>query len=434
MTTYQSALDYLNAFIPPEHHPSDSPHDPSRNLRATRKLLALMGDPQDTLKCVVIAGTKGKGSTSAMIDAIAGAAGYRTGLWTSPHLSSYRERIQINRQLMSEAALIAAVAQLRTQLETHPLGVDGPPTTFALWFAIALRYFVDHGVELAVLEVGLGGRFDSSAVVPSLAAVISSISYDHTQLLGTTLREIAWNKAGIMHPATPAITVPQPPEVAAEFRRCAAEVGAPLHIAEEAGIMQATAYLPYPTPPYPTRLRGPFQHENARLALATILAIQSQGFRISASAMAQGLATAWWPGRFEVVQERPRVVVDGAHNGDSAQKLLIALKHEFYFERLILVFGTSRDKDIDAIAAALVPYAATLILTRSRHPRAMTDIETLATFAQPYLHGELVRTHDVTEAIAAAQCFAKPNDLICITGSLFIVAEAREAFGLAVAE
>jgi dihydrofolate synthase/folylpolyglutamate synthase len=446
--TYQEALDYLYGFMDYDRKPATTAAEAELNLTRMRTLLADLGDPQCDLSSVVVAGTKGKGSTCAMIESIARAAGYRTGLWTSPHLNSYRERIQVDRQLISAEELICLVERLCPAVENFDVATYGRPSTFDLGFAIALRHFAECGVELAVLEVGLGGRYDVVNVITPLVSVISSISYDHMNVLGATLAEIADNKAGIMKAGVPAVTVRQAPEAADVLLRVAAEAGTPLWVAAESGIgdyrlalddaaMQPSRHnlqAAYPVAPVPAALRGSFQRENARLALGAAHLLHVQGRSLPDNALAQGLAVAQWPGRLEVVGHAPLTVLDGAHNGDSAEKLLAALRAEFRFDRLILVLGTSRDKDIPAIVAALAPHADRLILTRSRHPRAQADLDLITAAAQPYLRTPALIIPDITAALAEARAQARSTDVICVTGSLFVVGSAREALGLALSD
>jgi dihydrofolate synthase/folylpolyglutamate synthase len=408
-------------------------------------LLADLGNPQLAFPSVVVAGTKGKGSSCAMIESIVRAAGYRTGLFTSPHLNSYRERVQVNRQPIGQAELAALVQRMVPVVERFDAATHGKPTTFELGFALAMCHFAATKIEFGVLEIGLGGRYDAVNVVTPLVSAISSISYDHMHVLGHTLAEIADNKAGIMKPGVPCISVPQQPEAAATLAQVAAEVGTPLWLADEFWILDFGFWndernpkskiqnpkWEYPVPPVPALLRGPFQRENARLALGVALLLRERGLTLPDAALAQGLATANWPGRLELVAEQPFVVLDGAHNGDSAQKLLAALRSEFQFERLLLVLGTSRDKDIERIVAALVPAADVLILSRARHHRAQSDMDVLVAAARPFLRGELHITTGLPEALAQARRLARLSDLICVTGSLFVVGDAREAMGLA---
>jgi len=448
---YQQALDYLYSFPDSE---AKLPRTPAEfNLPQTSALLAAFGEPQLAFPSVVIAGTKGKGSTVALLEAIARAAGLRTGMWTSPHLHSYRERIQVDRVPISQAELIGAIESISERLAGFDRQRHGEPTIFQLGFAIALRYFADRAVDLAILEVGLGGRYDSANVVTPLLAVITSISYDHMVVLGNTLGKIAWEKAGILKPGVPAITIPQHEEAMATIVRVAADVGAPLWVAVEGtgdwglGIGSLQSPVPSPQPPIAfdpfdryhgpteTALLGVFQRENARLAAGAALLLREQGLPISDDAIGEGLAGARWPGRMEIVDGTPPIVLDGAHNGDSAHKLSESLDQLFPGRRRVLVLGVTHGHSVDHIMAEMLPTAGALILTRSRHPRALTDLEALAARAEPLLrrgagHAPLVIADDTPEALERARELAGPGDLICVTGSLFVVAAAREALGI----
>jgi dihydrofolate synthase/folylpolyglutamate synthase len=445
---YQQALDYLYSFIDTE---KKLPRTPAEfNLPRTAALLRALGEPQHAFPSVVIAGTKGKGSTAALLESIVRHAGLRTGLWTSPHLHSYRERIQVDRCPISQQELVQAVEAIRPVVEAFDPQPFGRLSVFALGFAIALRYFAARNVDLAILEVGLGGRYDCANVVTPLLSVITSISYDHMQVLGDTLAQIASEKAGILKPGVPAITVPQHPEAQEVIVRVAAEVGAPLWIAAElsdrrpeinalsiAQLQAPTMFDPFERycGPTATALQGVFQRENTRLAVGAALLLRDAGLPIADAAIAAGLATARWPGRMEVVTGEPPIVLDGAHNGDSAHKLIQSIAEAFPGRRIVLVFGTSQDKDLNRILVELMPAVDALVLTHSRHPRALTDLEALAARARPLLRcpdrTPIVLTTDVPEALEAARGLAGPADLICVTGSLFVVAAARETLGLA---
>lgn len=436
ITTYQAALDYIYSFIDPTRQGSPDPAIAARALARITALLEDAGNPHHQLRAVVVAGTKGKGSTCAMIEAMARAAGLKVGLWTSPHLSSYRERIQIDREPISQQTLIELVNAVQPLVEEFDAATYGRPSTFDIGFVMAMRHFVAAQVDLAVVEVGLGGRYDAAATITPLVAVISSISYDHMAILGPTLRDIAYNKAGIIRAGQPAITVPQRAEAAAVFAAEAQTVGAPLWLAAEAAVEPWLADgmpLDYPAPPQPGKLHGTFQRENARLAMGAALLLRGQGIAIGDAAIRRGLAEAWWPGRFEVIEGPPRILIDGAHNGDSAEKLWQAIAQELPHRRLILLLGTSRDKDITAIAAALAPHAAQVIITRANHPKAM-DLDRIAAEVEPFSNTPLQIVPVVAEALAAARTLAGPDDLICVTGSLFVAGAAREALGLAVAD
>jgi dihydrofolate synthase/folylpolyglutamate synthase len=448
ITTYQEALDYLYSFFDPARRPAATLQDAARNVERMQALLAAAGDPHLLVPAVVVAGTKGKGSTSAMIERIARQAGYRTGLWSSPHLNSYRERIQIDRAMVSQQALVALVRETHPLLQAFDTAYYGSPSVFDVGFVLALRHFAAQQVQLAVLEIGLGGRYDSVNAVTPLMAVITSISYDHMHVLGPTLSEIADNKAGIIKPGLPVISAPQDPEAAAVIERVAREQGAPLYIAVgevrsqesplrsaqsgEDGFSAVARRFPVTLPHL--SLRGAFQRENAALAICAARLLAIRGFAaIDEPTTATALADVSWPGRLEVAGRAPLLVLDGAHNGDSARKLAAALRSEFQFERLILVLGTSRDKTIHDIAAALVPGADAVVLTRSMHLRAM-DVDRLMAAVKLHLRGDLHLTGDVPTALAIAQSVATARDLICVSGSLFVVGDARAALGLAISD
>lgn len=433
-TTYQETLDYLYSFLDSERK---LPRTPAEfNLPQTTALLQAVGEPHHSFPSIVIAGTKGKGSTAALLEAILRLAGLRTGLWISPHLHSYRERIQVDRRLISQAELIDAVERLRPVIDMFDQRRYGTPTVFQLGFALALRHFAECAVDIAILEVGLGGRYDSANVVTPALSVITSISYDHMRTLGDTLTRIAYEKAGILKSGVAALTIPQHPEAMSEIVRVAAEVGAPLRVAAAGGgAIIGERFDPFAIyqGPTETALQGVFQRENALLAAGAALLLRDAGWRIPDAAIGAGLAGARWPGRMEVVAGAPPIVLDGAHNGDSARKLVVSLNEAFPGRRLAFVLGVSYDKDIPRILPELMPAADALVLTRSRHPRAMTNLDELAAGAAPFLRPStpLLHTSDVPEALEHARALAGPGGLVCVTGSLFVVAAAREALGIA---
>jgi dihydrofolate synthase/folylpolyglutamate synthase len=450
---YQQAIDYLYSFPDSE---AKLPRTPAEfNLPQTAALLTAFGEPQRAFPSVVIAGTKGKGSTAALLEAIARAAGLRTGLWTSPHLHSYRERMQVDRQPISQTELVAAIEMLPDRLANFDRQRYGEPTIFQLGFAIALRYFADRAVDLAILEVGLGGRYDSANIVTPLLSVITSISYDHMAILGDTLGKIAWEKAGILKPGIPAITVAQAPEAMAVIAQVAAEVGTPLYVADDrrptTDDQSSGEHAPSPAVsgqwsvvdpfdryhgPTQTALQGVFQRQNAQLATGAALLLRDQGLPMTDAAIGAGLSSAQWPGRMELVAGAPPIVLDGAHNGDSAHKLIESLGEMFPGRERVFVLGVTHGHSVEHILAELLPSAKAVVLTRSRHPRALTDLHALAERAAPLLRrgdtsAPLICASDPPEAIERARELCGPGDLICVTGSLFVVAAAREALGIA---
>ena len=433
--TYKEALDYIYSFTDYEKR-SDYRYAPEHfDLGRLERLTALLGNPHQRFKAIHIAGTKGKGSTAAMIASILRAAGYKTGLYTSPHLHTFRERIQSDGQFISKEA----VADLTGRLQPLVSQIEDL-TTFEIMTALAFLYFAEERVDLAVLEVGMGGRLDATNIVTPLVAVITSLSYDHTPYLGSTLPLIAREKAGIIKDGAVVISAPQSPEAMAVIEETCQEKGALLFRVgeqwtwqeEEANLegQSFTVHLNNPREPHTHRywipLLGEHQLTNATTAVAVADLLPELGVHISEEAIAQGLRYVRWPGRLEVLSRAPFLVVDGAHNADSAHKLAEALRKYFQYERLILVFGSSLDKDMDGMLRELLPLVHLAIVTQAQHPRA-TEVQSLreAFLAQGC---NALSSPNVAEALEFALRLAQERDLICATGSLFVVAEMREAW------
>ena len=404
-------------------------------LKRTAALLQGLGSPERAYPIVHVAGTKGKGSVSATVEALARSAGRRTGLYATPHLHTFRERIQIDGQPVSEeelAALADALVPVDRDVQAEQPEI-GQPTAFEVATAMALLGFRRAGVEVGVLEVGMGGRLDATNVVTPAVSVITSISFDHTAILGDTLEAIASEKGGIIKPGVPVVVGPQQPEALATLERIAAERGAPL--------LRWGRDWQAEVGPGGARLAGPWgEWRDVRLALEGRHQVENAGTALMAAwqldpALLAGeahareaLATVRWPGRFERVAERPDVYVDGAHNADSIARLVETVARHLA-RPPIVILGISRDKDIDGMLAALAPLAPRLIATASHNPRAADPDRIVALAAAWGIAAE--RSADVPAALARARSAAAPDDLILVTGSLYAVAEAREALGLA---
>jgi dihydrofolate synthase/folylpolyglutamate synthase len=433
---YSRALNTLYRSVDASHR-----LDPSLNLLRTRALLTALGTPDQHVGSVIVAGTKGKGSTAAMIERIGRAAGLRTGLWTSPHLHTYRERIQVDGQPIAAAQLIADIDAVMPLVADVARATDGTPATFAIGFALALQHFARSGVELAVIEVGLGGTYDSAAVLDPVCAVIASISYDHMEILGDTLDAIARQKAGIMRRDRPAVTVLQLPEALAALVDEAQRIGAPLTLVADPTSdrslprdLPATVRVVAPDPliDTPLGLAGRFQRENAGLALAAVRQLQALGWRIPDAALSAGLAACRWPARFELVPGTPPILIDGAHNGDSLQRLFVALADAFPGVTPVVVFGTSRGKDLPRMLPVLARHAAAVVLTSSQHHRAVGELDDLATQLQAAADAAPLPIRcvpDPADALALARSWPDAA-MVCVTGSLFLAAAAREVLGL----
>ncbi|MHB1133132.1 MAG: bifunctional folylpolyglutamate synthase/dihydrofolate synthase [Chloroflexota bacterium] len=438
---YQEALDYILGLSDYERSIGGSWPATRFSLERVARLCELLGRPQDVYPCVQIAGTKGKGSTAAMIAAALGAAELRVGLFTSPHLHCFRERVRLGEEMIPEGELARLVDEIKPRAEElQALAPElGTLTTFEVLTALALLYFARAHVDVAVLEVGLGGRLDATSVVRPAVAAITSISLDHTHILGDTLGQIAREKAGIIKPGAFVVSSPQATEAAQVLDEVAAAQSAELLLGERewrwwqeggrggAQRLVVTGGLGTFRGPLPALL-GRHQLGNAATAVVVLQALRVWGLRLPDEAIATGLATVRWPARFEVAGRRPWVVIDGAHNDDSAWRLREALAEQFPDQRLFLVLGTSADKDLAGIVAALAPAASEVLCTRSRHPRS-ASVESLLALCQA--QGVVARpAADVATALRQALTLAGPEDVVCAAGSLFVAAEAREALGL----
>jgi dihydrofolate synthase/folylpolyglutamate synthase len=435
---YSQAEEYLNSFTNYEQIPGVSYAQAGYSLRHLEELLTRMGNPQLAARTIHIAGTKGKGSVAAMTGQVLSSSGYKTGRYTSPHLRSLRERIAIDSSLISEAEFAAAMAEVKPFIESMKQDTSFSQLTyFEALTALAFAYFRKQQVDFQVLEVGLGGRLDATNVVAKPAVcIITSISLDHTQILGNTLEEIAREKAGIIKPGCWAVISPQPQEavsvitsICRERNANMVQVGKDINWHKIGGdLRQQSLVIQGRTSAYQVSipLLGDFQLENAATAVAALEVLASEGFTISATNIAQGLALVQWPGRFQILQEHPIVLVDGAHNVASMKRLVNNIKAYFPQKRILLVFGTSCDKDIPGIINELVPLSSQVIVTRASHSRAAPLSTLAAEFAKRGIEPETTGT--VPEAISRALSMASRTDVICVTGSLFVVAEALDYF------
>ncbi len=433
----QAALDYIYSFV--DYETQRRPRDPvNYDLRRVDEILARLGNPHRKIKAVHIAGSKGKGSTSVMIASALSASGYRTGLFTSPHLLNFGERIQIDGRELGDEGLIDLVDRIKPEVEAvNSKATYGRLTTFEVITAIGFAYYAEKGCDFNVVEVGLGGRLDATNVISPEVCAITSISLEHTDVLGNTLAEIATEKAGIIKPGRTVVSAPQADEVKQVIGRVCAEKGCKLI---EAGTDITWETLGFDPARQSMRVRGrlstydltiplvgEYQLENAAVAVGCLEVLAEQGHNITPATITKGLAQVRWPGRLQILREHPYVVADGAHNPYSAGKLREALKKYFPFKKATLIIGTSSDKDIGGIVSELIPIFDKVIVTRSIHPRALATGTLAAEFRA---HGvNPVETDDISAALPMALADAGPNDLICVTGSLFVVAGAIEQCG-----
>jgi dihydrofolate synthase/folylpolyglutamate synthase len=434
---YSQSEDYLNSFVNYEQIPGISYAAPGYSLRHVEELLNRMGNPQLAARTIHISGTKGKGSVAVMIAQVLSGSGYKTGLYTSPHLHTLRERISVDGSLISEADFAAAMAEVKPFVESLKKDANFRQLTyFEALTALAFAYFQKKQVDFQVLEVGLGGRLDATNVAIPLVCIITPISLDHTQILGNSLEEIAREKAGIIKSGCSVVISPQPEEAAAvianichEKEAKVVQVGKDITWHKINGdSKQQSLVIEGRTSKYQVSipLLGDFQLENAAAAVAALEILSSEGFAISAANITQGLARVKWPGRFQILQQNPTVLVDGAHNVTSMRGLVSNIKAYFSYKRIFLVFGTSCDKDIPGIVNELVPLSPQVIVTRTEHSRAAPLPTLAAEFTKRGINIETRET--VTEAITRALSLADRTDIICVTGSLFVVAEALNYF------
>lgn len=399
-------------------------------LERMAALLGALDHPERQFPSLLVAGTKGKGSTVAMLCACLQSAGYRTGRYTSPHLVNWRERTCINAVPISTSEVVALAQPIRAAIDTLPASV-GPLTTFEVGTAFAFVYFAQQRVDVAVLEVGTGGRFDATNLVEPVVSVITPVSYDHTQTLGNTLTSIAWHKAGILRSGRPAVSAPQAAEAQSVIEQEAQSVQA--HLEEVGRDWRWSAYgnltrIESTHPDFEpldveVKLLGEHQRSNAATAVAALYAIRER-FPVRHEAIHEALRNVDWPGRLEVLSRDPLIVLDGAHNGASAEVLRNALDTTFRFERLHLVVGLTEGKDARGVLTALAPRAAAVYLTRSRHEHSAPpdELEPLVRAASPSADVHVVSEADV--AFDAALKNASSRDLVLFTGSLFLIGEA----------
>lgn len=443
---YEAAVAYLDSLL--KWH-RDAPPEYDRDIHLTRErmLLRRWGDPHRRYPVAHIAGTSGKGSTAAMLASILQAAGYRTGLHTSPYLQAYTEKIRIGERYLAIPDFTALVAELRAHVDAMTADVHGPPSYFEATVGLALAAFARHNIDIAVVEVGVGGRHDATNVVQPRVAVVTNVGFDHTQILGRTLHDIAFQKAGIIKPGVPTITAAASPEAYGVIRYESESWAVPLTtvvVGDEPALpdtMRATIHaLDAEGATFTLRhgdweladtrigMLGAHQVTNAATAAAAARALDAGGIAVPDGAIRDGLARAFFPGRLEVMQRgpgQPTVVVDGAHNPDKARSLVAALGALFPGKRVVLVLGMVADKDATSVLDILLPNAAVVVTTQAPIiNRAVASAEDLA--ARVRARGVPADAEPNPDAaIAAALDRAGPDDLVCVTGSLYLVGAVR---------
>ncbi len=445
---YEAALDFLYSFIDYSLKRNFRYSAEKFNLDRMNKLMQLLDNPQNDFLIIHIAGTKGKGSVSAMCASVLNTQGYKTGLYTSPHMVNFAERIQVNGDTISKAELVTIVETLESVVAQVP-----EITTFELTTALAFVYFSKVNVDYAIVEVGLGGRLDATNVVSPMISVITSISYDHEKILGNTLSEIAREKGGIIKPNIPVVIAPQKMEALLRLKEIAQENNAPviqvgrdyLYAADSHNLEGQTflVWTPEEQPLVdtfiesagrdiwsPMRLRIPLlgfhQIENAATAFATLKTLEKYGVQIAQKAYRTGFASVQWAGRMEILDHHPTVVIDSAHNRYSALILRKAMDDYFPGLPIVLVFGASEDKDIEGMFQELLPRVWKVIATQSTHPRSI-DAQEIVQLAHRFGRSAQAIV-PFEDAMTAALDEAGQESVVLVTGSIFIAAAARDTY------
>jgi len=432
---YNTALRRLLSLTDYERAAGVAPRHQRYDLGRIEAFLERLGHPHKCAPVVHIAGTKGKGSTAALCASALRAQGYSVGLYTSPHLHSFRERIRTNGHPLSEGEFASLVEDVWPMVvEFSRSGGLGDLTLFETLTAMAFWQFSRRRVDFQVVEVGLGGRLDSTNVVEPEVCVITSLSLDHTSILGETMEKIAYEKAGIIKPGTVVVSAPQREEARRVVREVCASRGALLEEVErsvswrsgqttlegqafhvDGGLGSYDLWMP---------LLGDHQLENAVTSVAALEALMKKGHALAPEALARGFSRVEWPCRLEVLRRSPLMVADGAHNPYSAAKLREAISAYFPFRRVILVFGALGDKNLLGMVEELSQLNPTVLATRSRHPRSVASSKVAEAFRG---HGvSATAVEGVREAVVRALDMAHEGDLVLAAGSLFVAAEARE--------
>ena len=418
--SYESTLEYIHAVQWRGQKPG---------LSRTQSLLAHLGNPERALKFVHVGGTNGKGSTCAMLASVLRAAGYRTGLYTSPYINCFRERIQVDGEMIPPQALEAVVDEIRPWADA----MADPPSEFELITAAALRYFRQQRCDIVVLEVGLGGEFDATNVIPAPeVAVLTAIGLDHTAVLGGTVEAIARTKSGIIKPGSAVVSYGQPPEANAVIQDVCARQGTPLYTVnfdalniknqDISGTVfdfsgRGDLFLPLP---------GSYQPKNAAVALTALDVLRRRGWNIPEDAIRTGLAAVQWPGRFEVLSRSPLFLLDGSHNPQGMAATTESLRRLLPGQKFIFLISMMADKVVDAMLSLLLPLAADFVAVAADIPRAM-PAEALAERVRG-LGGAVTVCSTIPEGVRTARALAG-DGAVCALGTLYFSGDVRRAFG-----
>ncbi len=445
---YESALAYIEQFIDYERSPDFSRQARFYNLNRISQLLDLLGNPHDKLKVVHVAGSKGKGSTAALIASVLTHAGYKTGLFTSPHLITPRERCRIDDKFISEAEVAYYIEKLKPAIETVSAFEFGRVSFFEIYTALAFTYFADKATDFAVIEVGLGGRLDATNVVSPVTSVITPIGLEHTAILGETHTEIASEKAEIIKQGCSVALAPQHPEARVIIEKMASERNAPIVevkdfvgrdrdipvsqlVPNSDGIPIAQQFDVETDSERYSQLRLPLlghhQYVNGTTAIAAIECLKQKGYEISRDSVYAGFKNVQWHGRIQQVMSSPLVVLDGAHSPVSMNALCRAIRENFRYTKAIFIVSIMKDKDLTEIGEIVSKTADYVIATQvSENPRVLPAEKIQDAWSGIF---NKITTCPIPElAIAKGLSSASPTDLICVTGSIYLVGQTLKFF------
>ena len=441
---YEAALAYIETFIDYERSPDFSRQARLYNLNRISLLLELLGNPHDKLRIIHIAGSKGKGSTAALVASVLTHAGYKTGLFTSPHLITPRERCRIDGALISETDIAFYIEKLKPAIENVSASEFGRVSFFEIYTALAFSYFADKATDFAVVEVGLGGRLDATNVVTPVTTVITPIGLEHTAILGETYTEIAKEKAEIIKQACPLALAPQHKEARTVFEKVAGERKVPIVEAQGNSctsaprLLQEADGLPiaqqfnvetdsesYPQLTIP--LLGHHQFINAMTAVAAIECLKQRGYVVPKASVYAGFKNVRWHGRIQRIKASPIVVLDGAHSPASMEALCCTIRQSFRYDRVTFIVSLMKDKNLTAIGNIVSKIADTVIATQVFNNPRVTPAEEIQGAWEDRCE-KVTACSTLEKAITKALSDASPADLICITGSLYLVGQALEWF------
>lgn len=433
---YKESVDYIFGHTNYEMIPRVPHIEANYDLRRVYELLERLGNPHQKAKSLHITGTNGKGSTSAMLASVLTASGYLTGLYTSPHLHTMRERFTVDGRMITEAEVEKIMTRIRPEIEAVDKKANyGKLTVFEILTTLSFAYFAEKKCQFQVMEVGMGGRFDATNVIQPEVCLLTSISLDHTEVLGDTLAKIAAEKSGIIKPGCTVVSHPQAEEADKVIRETCREKGVNLiRVGKDATVKGLSHDFEHQEMEIKGRLDsyklsipllGQYQLNNAAAAVAALEVLNEQGIKISRDNILKGMSSVDFPGRMHIIHRRPFIVVDGGHNPGAAHNLKEAILQYFKPDKSILVIGISNDKDVTGIVKELAPVFSRVITTRANNPRSSHPEVLAAEFAKCGVVAQV--TGNLPQALMEARTIAKDDDLICATGSLFIVGEAIES-------